>query len=176
MVLEISPFQEHELRQFALLTVAAFQTGLGHLLTGPNNHSPENIDRRYAKTLKNFREDPAARYFKVTDSTSGEIVAAAQWLLYPVGNTEAQLDEMFQHPTADQEYPTDWEPLFAYLNGNRREIMGTRAYLFLNILVTHPDHHRRGAGNLLLKSALDEADGIGIECYLESSIEGRPLY
>jgi GNAT superfamily N-acetyltransferase len=44
------------------------------------------------------------------------------------------------------------------------------------MLFTHPKHHRRGAGAMLLKWGIDQADKLELECYLESSVEGRALY
>lgn len=37
-------------------------------------------------------------------------------------------------------------------------------------------HHRRGAGSLLLKWGCQLADEQGVECYLEASKLGYPLY
>ena len=54
--------------------------------------------------------------------------------------------------------------------------MGTRPYVYLNMLFTHPRHHRRGAGAMLVKWGVDQADELGIEAYHESSIEARKLY
>jgi len=174
MALQVSPFTESELPQFTTLTNLAFQTGLGHLLTGPN--TPEGIALNESKTLKAFKNDPHAQFLKVTDASTGQIIAAAKWLLYPHGNSEEELDEMFQMPTVEQGYKKEWEPVYRHLNENRRETVSTRPYFFLSILVTHPEHHRRGAGGMLVKWGTGKADELGIECYLESSIEGRPLY
>ena len=44
------------------------------------------------------------------------------------------------------------------------------------ILVTHPDHHRRGAGSMLTKWGLEKADKAKLPVYLEASEEGRPVY
>ena len=167
--LEISPFQTFELSQFPTITTLSFQSGLGHLLTGPS--TPENIDSLTRKCVE-AEKDPHVRFMKAMDPT-GQIVACAKWLLYPNGNTEEELDEMFKMPTT---FPETWNPIFQYLNDNRREAMGRRPYYFLSILATHPDHHRKGSGGRLVKWGTDLADEQGVECYLEASIEGRPLY
>ena len=46
----------------------------------------------------------------------------------------------------------------------------------LGLLVTHPDHQRRGAGALLVKYGVDVADEMGLVAYLEASTAGKPLY
>jgi len=174
MVLQLSPLKEEEIQQWEVTAATAFESGLGHLLTGPN--TPENIAEKSAKALKDLKENPASRYLKVTDSETGEIVAGAQWLTYTNGNSEAELDKMFKTDTGEPGYRADWEPVYAHLKDNRREIMGKRPYYYLNVLFTHPKHHRRGAGAMLLRWGMEEADRLGVECYMEASIEGRPLY
>jgi GNAT superfamily N-acetyltransferase len=174
MTLEISPVAEAEVNQWTLLAISAFQTGIGHLLTGPN--TPDNIEKKNANSLKSLREDPSSRFLKVIDTSTGEMVAGASWYIYVKGNTEAELDKMFARPTPENSYPEDWEPIYTYLKGNRRQIMGTRPYAFLNMLFTSPTHFRRGAGAMLLKWGVEKANELGLECYLESSVEGRALY
>lgn len=49
-------------------------------------------------------------------------------------------------------------------------------FLDVKIIETDPAHHRRGAGGQLLKYASDEADRLGIPCYLEATDAGKPLY
>lgn len=48
--------------------------------------------------------------------------------------------------------------------------------LVLHILATHPDHHRRGAGAMLLKWGLEQADKAQLPAFLESTPTGKPLY
>jgi GNAT superfamily N-acetyltransferase len=167
--LQISAFETSELLQFPTITTLAFQSGLGHLLTGPS--TPENIDTLTRKCVEG-EKDPHVRFMKATDP-SGQIVACAKWLVYTDGNTREELDEMFKMPTT---FPDTWNPIFQYLNDSRRDTMERRPYYFLSILATHPNHHRKGAGAKLVKWGTDLADEQGIECYLEASIEGRPLY
>lgn len=168
--LQVSAFKTSELAQFPTITTLAFQSGLGHLLTGPA--TTENIETLTKKCVEAEVNDPHVRFMKAADS-SGQIVACAKWLVYTDGNTEEELDEMFKMPTT---FPKTWDPIFMYMNESRRETMGRRPYYFLSILATHPDHHRKGAGGKLVKWGTDLADEQGIECYLEASIEGRPLY
>jgi hypothetical protein len=113
MALEISSITEDEVNQWTLLAISAFQTGIGHLLTGPN--TPDNVERKNANTLKSLHEDPNSRFLKVTDTATGEMVAGASWYFYTKGNTKEELDRMFARPTPEQGYREDWEPIYAYL-------------------------------------------------------------
>ncbi|ORY10182.1 hypothetical protein BCR34DRAFT_588787 [Clohesyomyces aquaticus] len=72
--------------------------------------------------------------------------------------------------------PRIWNALFEMLNSNKREILQTRPYYVLDTCVTHPAHHRRGAGGMLVQWGCDQADANGVECYLEASPMGAPLY
>lgn len=44
------------------------------------------------------------------------------------------------------------------------------------MIVTSPEHRRRGAASLLMKWGIDKADEAGVEMYIESSVAGKPLY
>ena len=46
----------------------------------------------------------------------------------------------------------------------------------LHILVTHPEHHRRGAGAILVKWGIEQADKAKLPAFLESSMAGKRLY
>lgn len=40
----------------------------------------------------------------------------------------------------------------------------------------HPDHRRRGAGHLLVEWGTKKADEMGVEMFVESTEDGKPLY
>lgn len=44
------------------------------------------------------------------------------------------------------------------------------------MIVTAPDHRRRGAASYLVQWGLDAADEAGVEIWLESSVAGKPMY
>lgn len=46
----------------------------------------------------------------------------------------------------------------------------------LSLLGTHPKHERRGAGAMLIRWGLAQADGDQKRCYVDSSSLGYPLY
>lgn len=62
----------------------------------------------------------------------------------------------------------------AVLNSNMRK--ETNSKLVLNILFTHPDHRRKGAGDLAMEWGLKKADELGLEMWLDASPLGLPLY
>jgi GNAT superfamily N-acetyltransferase len=54
--------------------------------------------------------------------------------------------------------------------------MRTNEDTVLNVLATDPEHHRRGAGTMLLSWGLRKADSAQLPSFLESSPMGKPLY
>lgn len=48
--------------------------------------------------------------------------------------------------------------------------------LDLNILFTHPDHRRQGAGDLAMNWGIKKADELGVEMWVDASSSGLPLY
>ena len=46
----------------------------------------------------------------------------------------------------------------------------------LHVLVTDPKHHRRGAGAMLVRWGIDQADEANLPSFLEASQQGKPLY
>jgi GNAT superfamily N-acetyltransferase len=105
------------------------------------------------------------------------MVAASLWHVYANEQTEEQLDETLAKPKPGEPgYRAELDPIYEHLKGNRREIMATRPFVYLDVLFTHPKHHRRGAGAMMIKWGVDLADEFGLEAYHESSVEARPLY
>lgn len=66
--------------------------------------------------------------------------------------------------------------LLTPLREAQASIMGSKPYLMLNTLATHPDHHKRGAATMLLKWGLERADELGLDMYLDTSRVARPIY
>ncbi|KAF2704565.1 hypothetical protein K504DRAFT_461327 [Pleomassaria siparia CBS 279.74] len=66
--------------------------------------------------------------------------------------------------------------LFTPLRKAQSDIMGDKPYFMLNSFATHPDHHRKGAGTMLLKWGLNKADEEGLVTYLDTTTLARPIY
>lgn len=197
MPLELAPLTEDDLHEYCRIKFAAFGTGpLGRILTP--TLTPERYEKAYQADLKSFHK-PTSHYLKVTDTETGKIIAGAKWQIFPDGRTleEVQKDVIPFEPMPDSN--VEGEKFFlAYLNDNRYEYMNTKAIVckycvdscrfwlhfadpnfqltVLNILVTDPDHHRRGAGAIHMKWGMEQADKLGLPSYLEASEAGKPLY
>jgi GNAT superfamily N-acetyltransferase len=123
-------------------------------------------------------KDKKETYFAtVIDTSTNTVIANAHWEFTPADATKEELDEISFQPPAPPEINADaWNDFFGHMSEQRRKHLGKTRMGFLHVLTTHPDHHRRGAGGLLMKMFLDEVDKEEIEAYLEASAAGRPLY
>lgn len=54
------------------------------------------------------------------------------------------------------------------------QLIGT--HVLIDNLYTDPAHHRRGAGGMLMRVAVQEADHLGLPCMLEASPMGMKVY
>ena len=59
--------------------------------------------------------------------------------------------------------------------GRRRERV-TGPCALLDICFTTPEHHRRGAGKMLVQWGTGRADELGLKSFVEASFTGRRLY
>ncbi|KAK1148159.1 hypothetical protein N8T08_010801 [Aspergillus melleus] len=113
-----------------------------------------NMARRIAEELDS---DPTLHYLKAEDSRSGNMVALGKWHIYrgdqglKAWRSSTRTDNTMQIP------------------------FGLNSDVF-ELLLTHPQHERRGAGSLITQWGCDMADKLGLDCYLESSDPGYPVY
>lgn len=129
---------------------------------------------------KNLLSNPNSRVFKCVDTslTSDEnIIAVAEWSIQEKETTREELEKtLVCRPPFPEENRPARESFMENIFQSRRELLGTRPHVELDVLVTHPDHHRRGAGAMLIQWGVDEMDRLGLVGYLEASAAGRPLY
>jgi GNAT superfamily N-acetyltransferase len=160
----------------------------GQLLTAPQRlvyfNAPAS-EKTLDRVVQDIRDDikKGTIYLKCVDAVTNEMVAGARWTCHRPSDPAAELrtlreldEELTMGEPYTESHPEVWNAFYSLLHGNKREIMGLRPYWSLDTLVTHKDHHRRGAGSLLGRWGLDKADEAGLETYLEASSMGRPLY
>lgn len=151
--------------------------GIG-LFLSPNPLPSEDYLASSAKKRRQTIEENKENHFAtVTDTSTNTVIASAHWEFAPANATETEMEELFNRPPPPPDANADaWNDFFGYLSEQRRKYLGKKRTGFLHVLTTHPDHHRRGAGGLLMKHFLDAVDEEGIEAYLEASEAGKPLY
>jgi GNAT superfamily N-acetyltransferase len=124
-----------------------------------------------------MRENKGDHFASVIDTSTNTVIANAHWEFTPANATEKELEELSSKPPPPPDANADaWNDFFGYMSEQRRKFLGKKRIGFLHVLTTHPDHHRRGAGGMLMECFLSEVDKERVEAYLEASEAGRPLY
>lgn len=185
---KIEPIQDDDVEDFIRLYWAAFEP-LEADMVMPMIYTaglqPDLMKRLKRRVLDETDGRLSDFCFCARDSQSGKMVAVSWWALAerpaknqdeidaeweqankaraggaPVAGMNSVLGEAFLRAAVYSEYET----------------MKGQPYMSLRILATHPEHHRRGAGSLLLRHGLHKADSLHLPVYLDSAVSGRRLY
>lgn len=131
------------------------------------------------QTQQTFGEDPHTHWFKAVDAETNKIIGFCKWRDF-VEDTGPEVMEKDLAPPPMDDIPeynqSNVREFFSKLLDYRRDIMGSRPFYLLEVLVVHPSHQRKGAGKALCQWGIDEADKHGVEVYVEASEMGKGLY
>ncbi|KAF1943380.1 hypothetical protein EJ02DRAFT_373525 [Clathrospora elynae] len=179
MPLQVHPItSEADLAEFYHIHKSAFAGvgGIASLLT-PNPITTDYIQTFIDKHIKSWREETDVTYLKVIDTDmGGKMIACAKWRINHEERTEEQIQSMLPIPGKEMEGRPGAQEFMWFLCRARKEYMGTKPFCFLNILATDPEHHRKGAGAMLIDWGVRKADSAQLPSFLESTQMGRPLY
>ncbi|KAJ5691970.1 Acyl-CoA N-acyltransferase [Penicillium macrosclerotiorum] len=124
-----------------------------------------------------FINKPFQRYVKIVDPESNNangqprLVAYAKWDLAMVAERGSRFP-----PWHEDQPAGDCDNFFGSLEKERQRVMGDRKNFYLDMLGTHPEYRKRGAGSMLVKWGCDLADDEGAGAYVDASKAGAPLY
>ena len=178
MPLEIRPLQPEDVEAWVRLLYLAFENTTVACLwrSEPSPASYSIMAKSRGREL--LEHSPGVHHYKVVDTElDNKLIAVAAWRIYDKERSEEEVKSEFTLPDpVPEECRPAQDKFMAGIFKAKWEIMGTKPHVLLDILTTHPDHHRRGAGTMLVKWGTDKADELGLESYLEGSSQGRPLY
>lgn len=149
--------------------------------------------------------DPNAHFVTILDTDTSTVVAFAKWYATPrKPDTEANIDTDIntdinaeQKPESESKtnpsyqppptsippipFPPSNDPAFATffftsLDTYRQKIMTSKPFWYLELIATRKEHQGKGCAGKLIRYGLEKADEEGVECYLEASPEGAPIY
>ena len=165
--------------------------------SGPNARA-ESIRESTSRQLDWHRSDPTSYWQKVTDRETGKIVAGALWKIcetnpfeqqdthpeaywFPEGGQREFVNkalEQFDAPRAKlAPRPQLCMSIFRiHLCSLLSRYLKLMSHVVLNIIFTHPDYRREGAGDLILEWGIRKADQMGVEMWLDATVYGVPLY
>jgi GNAT superfamily N-acetyltransferase len=192
--LSIEPLKPEEAHLYQVIRHESFRSTINKV-----HYTREPSEATQQKVIENHKKGIAdgVLFMACKDNDTGEMIAGARWryvgpkdsesFANGAGDVEAgkrpryrtweEVEEGLTIPEPYEETdPRVYEAVFGQFNQSKREILGTRPYYALDTLVTHPNHHRRGAGAMLTQWGCEEADKKDVEAYLEASPMGEPLY
>ncbi|KAJ5117425.1 hypothetical protein N7448_011057 [Penicillium atrosanguineum] len=176
MSLTVGTLEASEISDFVQIQLTAFTSVTSRILYAP---SPETADQTRSLNLEYLKNNSHVQFQKAFDPVTGDIASCARWKIYLNGRDEA--DVTLGSPDLLQEAALGWqgqakrafhETLSRYL----RDIMGTRPFYHLDMLMTDPRFSRRGAAQKLIEWGIGQANRRQLPIYLESSVMAQPLY
>ncbi|RMZ11540.1 hypothetical protein D0860_03341 [Hortaea werneckii] len=184
MPLELSFMEEDDISAFAAIEAAAMEGWSVAKAMDTASHGGEprqQMVERWAR--EGFQNDSQQVWLKVTDTELDELVAAALWRFevaderagaassVPAERDAAVGPQRKTHPVPDVMVAMGkiWEAF-------KCEFVGEQAFANLSMLVTHPDHQRRGAASMLVQWGCEKADERGILAALMATEAGMGVY
>ncbi|KAL3477637.1 acyl-CoA N-acyltransferase [Aspergillus californicus] len=181
------PMKATDLEEALIVGEAAFED-LNRLVYTKTPLSDESRQRDILRRTKVFGNN--THDFKVTDTSTGRIIAVSRWSPY---EEEQVLDKTVEEVVAERlsvDIPEMRKDVAArvwtVINEGKRAILGIvdddgkvvrmRKRFELDALYVHPDYQRRGVARGLLEWGIAEAERLGLPVYLEATVAGRPVY
>ncbi|PSR82534.1 acyl-CoA N-acyltransferase [Coniella lustricola] len=137
----------------------------------------------WRKALSEEIHDPNAHFLVITDTatTSGmndqetSIIAFAKWV-NPLPH-----DAPAMPIPSEDEWPAEGNPklamvFFQKLADMHHSIMQNRRHWYLELIATRTAYQGRGAGAMMMTWGVQRADADCVECYLDATPDGKPLY
>lgn len=200
MGLKVMPAGEQDVARSVVIENAAYgRNPISHIIF-PGPAADDSSAAREEDMIKNLRADPdACRWIQAVDEdriTQGEHGMVCFSMGYLWESTPQAPPKRVWGPGSN---PEACEAFFGTMTSKWWDRMGSKPHFCkflsepgllvlsctrmlicclvdLKLLHTDPAYQRRGAGSMLLQHFADEADKRGLESYLESTDEGRPLY
>jgi len=137
----------------------------------------EERDKGVKRLIDWWLDDPTATYLKVVDTETGKIISAAKWCIHKEPPTELQMSERVHFDWLTDADSNDWgEEVWNFLFQEQLSRSKDGGCCIIDMLATHPEHQRRGAGSMLVKWGTDIADNLGLIAFVQGSRLGKHLY
>ncbi|KAL7622125.1 hypothetical protein AAE478_007627 [Parahypoxylon ruwenzoriense] len=135
-------------------------------------HTPDGrqwLERAFAKNFGSRRgpEEPVTECVIVRDPDDG---------CEPVQRSWRARWPAFGDLPGMQEREDVLAGFFDPMEKTQTYLLEDRGYIYLEALGTREAHRKRGYATALIKWGTDLADRLGLECYLDASPAGKPLY
>lgn len=121
------------------------------------------------------QQDSSSHWWYAFDTVTGETVGTAQWVISRSNPFAKGIPDLKAPWWPEGEARNFCESILNQVYKPRASWM-TRPHCALNWMAVHPAHRKRGIGSLLMTIGIQQADQIDVECWLEASSMGKPLY
>ncbi|KAL5337415.1 hypothetical protein BJX70DRAFT_245963 [Aspergillus crustosus] len=141
-----------------------------------NNDRASSLKNCTAGQLAEYhQEQPNVTWITIRDTEDENRVAAgAKWYFFDENPFLQEQDhEASWYPEG---VGREWATLASRQFEEPRETMGRRGHAFLHIAFTHPSYRRQGLGKIFMEWGLRIADERNLECWLDATPHGVPLY
>ncbi|KAI3144547.1 hypothetical protein CBS147325_5307 [Penicillium roqueforti] len=120
---------------------------------------------------------PFQKYIKIIDPSTTDTQGKARIVAYAKWDLAMPDERGDRFPPWHGDMPGQvCDTFFGGLESERKRVMGDRKHYYLDMLGTHPDYRRRGAGAMLVLWGCEIADREGVAAYIDASKAGVPLY
>ncbi|KAI6870689.1 hypothetical protein KC343_g7171 [Hortaea werneckii] len=184
MPLELSFMEEDDVPAFAAVEAAAMESwsvAKAMDMASQGGEPRQQMVERWAR--EGFQNDSQQVWLKVTDTELGELVAAALWRFEvaderagAASSVPAERDAAVGPQTKTHPVPDVIVAMGKIWEAFKCEFVGGQAFANLSMLVTHPDHQRRGAASMLVQWGCDKADERGMIAALMATEAGIGVY
>lgn len=176
MAIEVREAREDDMPRIFEITSLAFQRNEPFWDAWWPQHWTADGRKAGAERFKQTMKDPFAKYMKAVDSSTGEILGMAKWMIYDNRLPEPDAAETGHWLSEDEEkYATYMAGIF--LVERNAAIQRTKGNLVsLDVLAVDPAYQRKGVGHALVQWGVNKGDEMGVECVVESSVFGKGLY
>ncbi|KAF2649554.1 acyl-CoA N-acyltransferase [Lophiostoma macrostomum CBS 122681] len=186
--LQIRELTPEDIPTYQDLRHLSFQHTMNKILYADNSgqYSPSTRSSVIAATESDMLSKKAT--FLGCFHPDGTMIAGARWrfigLPTPLDSSGAPQVRTMDHVTSElsiqDAFPESdvgiWNSFFGQMHYGIKEHMGTRPYVCLDTLITHPGYRRLGAGKMLVEWGTERADKAGLETYLLATGIGEKLY
>ncbi|KAH8728982.1 hypothetical protein GQ44DRAFT_608047 [Phaeosphaeriaceae sp. PMI808] len=142
-------------------------------------YTPAHRDAAIAESKERFwnqhQADPSSHWYYAFDSATGNTIGCAQWVISERNPFAAGVPALKAPWWPEGECRRFCESILNQTYGPRTSWM-TRPHCALNWMAVHPSYRLRGVGSLLMNAGISRADDLNLECWMEASAMGKPLY
>lgn len=125
-----------------------------------------------AHTFEYWQKDPTQHTLKCVDCETGKVVGMALWDIY-LTPSNWRKSEITWLQGEEKERA---EALISPLWETREKLWLNQRYLYCHVIAVHPDHQRKGIGQLLVEYGINVAKQTELPIFIESSSEAKRLY